>query len=144
MPKQRNLPSDLSKAIGERLKAVRVARGYSRDDVGEWVSLSPPQIGHFERGYNYPMVDDLVVICQRLQVSTDFILTGAETQPPLHRDVLRVALWLEAMPADRRLALLAALGPAIDDSEVERRIPITARPPALPAPSPPKRPTRKK
>ena len=64
------------KVFGERLKQLRVKRNLTQDEFG--LIFEPPlaqsTIGTYERGVRQPSLENLVVISNYFDVSTDYLL----------------------------------------------------------------------
>lgn len=129
MAKPKDLPDDQSRQFGERLFALREAAGITQEALALECGVTKGVMPQYEKGHTYPSMTTFVLMCTLLRTSADYLLFGSQSDPQFSPDVLRVARWLENMPADRRNALVSAFGPAIQDAEVESRMPITAKPP---------------
>lgn len=63
--------------IGERIKLVRVARGYDRANaLCAALGFSPSMYSQWETGGKLPNTPDLVRFCHLTGATTDYILTG--------------------------------------------------------------------
>lgn len=64
------------KEFGERLKRLRVNRSMTQDELGLIFEppLSQSTIGTYERGMRQPTLENLVVISNYFNVSTDYLL----------------------------------------------------------------------
>lgn len=64
------------KVFGERLKQLRVNRHMTQDELGEIFNppLAQSTIGTYERGVRQPSLENLVVISQYFNVTTDYLL----------------------------------------------------------------------
>lgn len=64
------------KVFGERLKDLRVKRNLTQDEFG--LIFEPPlaqsTVGTYERGVRQPSLENLVVIANYFNVSTDYLL----------------------------------------------------------------------
>ena len=83
-----SLPSD---PFPDRLRAARDYRGLSQGQLAERAKLQPSAISHFETGARKPSFDNLRLLADTLDVTTDYLLgrvaefkalAGADT---LHR-----------------------------------------------------------
>jgi transcriptional regulator with XRE-family HTH domain len=81
-------PSD---PFPDRLRRARDYRGWSQGELAEKAKLQPSAISHFETGARKPSFDNLRLLADTLDVTTDFLLgrvsefkalAGADT---LHR-----------------------------------------------------------
>lgn len=59
---------------GERLKELRVSRGYSRQRLAELLDISEASIPRYENGTNVPSTDVVLKIATLFNVSTDYLL----------------------------------------------------------------------
>jgi len=71
-----------AKGIGERIKAIRLARGYSQRQVAEIVGVTFQQIHKYEAGQQQLTVARLISIADALGVPSICILEGADDSPP--------------------------------------------------------------
>ena len=59
---------DLVKAIGERVRKLRLKQGLSQEDLANEADIPLSQIGRIERGETNPTVSTLYVLAQALEV----------------------------------------------------------------------------
>jgi transcriptional regulator with XRE-family HTH domain len=89
----RNKPTsheNAAKGIGQRIKAIRLARGYSQRQVAEVVGVTFQQIHKYEAGQQHLTVERLLSIADALGVPSICILEGANDGPsPAPRNRLR-------------------------------------------------------
>lgn len=96
--------SPSSEVFPDRLRRAREYRGWSQGELADKAELQPSAISHFETGARKPSFDNLRLLADTLDVTTDYLLgrvaefkalAGADT---LHRhyDALQ--------DADRRFA----------------------------------------
>jgi transcriptional regulator with XRE-family HTH domain len=96
--------SPSSEVFPDRLRRAREYRGWSQGELADKAKLQPSAISHFETGARKPSFDNLRLLADTLDVTTDYLLgrvaefkalAGADT---LHRhyDALQ--------DADRRFA----------------------------------------
>ena len=62
--------------IGNKIKAARERAGLTQQEFGELVSLGTKNISDIERGVVGITVSTLKRICEKLSISSDFILFG--------------------------------------------------------------------
>ena len=62
--------------LGERIGALRRARGLSQAQLAELLKISPSTMGMYEQGRREPSLQTVVALARKLEVSTDFLLTG--------------------------------------------------------------------
>lgn len=61
-------PIELRRLIGERIRFLRKAQGWTQEELGEYAALSYKFIGEIERGVVNPSLDTLLGISNALQV----------------------------------------------------------------------------
>ncbi len=74
MIEQRRTEGGIIMALGERLKASRVNKGYSQGDVADHLHISRQSISKWENGNSYPDLDNLVKLSTYYEVSIDELL----------------------------------------------------------------------
>ena len=93
-----------SEVFPDRLRRAREYRGWSQGELADKASLQPSAISHFETGARKPSFDNLRLLADTLDVTTDYLLgrvaefkelAGADT---LHRH------YSELHGADRNFA----------------------------------------
>ena len=62
--------------IGNRIKALREARGYTREELAEKAEISSKFLYEVEKGRKGLSADTLLKISRTLSCSCDYILTG--------------------------------------------------------------------
>jgi len=66
-------------AFSDRLKSARDLRGLSQAELAQKAGLQPSAISHFETGGRKPSFDNLLLLADVLQVTTDFLLGRTES-----------------------------------------------------------------
>ena len=87
--------------LGERISALRRARGLSQAELANRLGISASAMGMYEQGRREPSIQILVRLSQELEVSTDFLLTGKSAPP--EADPLPQLLEYCVDTADRKL-----------------------------------------
>lgn len=91
MPLSSPPPPAPSSVFPERLRAAREYRGWNQNELADQSGLQPSAISHFETGTRKPSFDNLRLLADTLDVTTDYLLgrvdefkamAGADT---LHR-----------------------------------------------------------
>jgi transcriptional regulator with XRE-family HTH domain len=80
-------PIEIRRLVGDRIRFLRKAKGWSQEELGEYAALSYKFIGEIERGTVNPSLDTLLGISNALHVelaklfSNDqiYVLTEDET-----------------------------------------------------------------
>lgn len=62
--------------VGNRLKEVRLRKRLTQEDLSELTGLSPKYIGSLERAARGCSAYTLSILCEKLNVSADYVLTG--------------------------------------------------------------------
>lgn len=70
--------------IGRRIQARRKQQGLTQEQLADRMNVSIQMVSNLERGNKAIKIENLVNLCQILNVSTDYILTGKETQNDFH------------------------------------------------------------
>lgn len=68
------------KAVGQRIKEAREAKGLTQEDLAAIVDLSPTHVSVIERGLKVAKLDTFVAIANALDVSADALLIDVVTQ----------------------------------------------------------------
>ena len=100
------------KAIGKRIQNCRKQQGLIQEELADRMNDSIQMISNLERGNKAICIDNLVNLCQILNASTDYILTGKECSADLtaladsisqldHRDQKMIALLVEYCIANK-------------------------------------------
>lgn len=67
-----------SAVFPERLRAAREYRGLTQGQLAERAKLQPSAISHFETGTRKPSFDNLRLLADTLDVTTDYLLGRVE------------------------------------------------------------------
>lgn len=87
--------------LGERIAALRRARGLSQAELARKLGISASTMGMYEQSRREPSVQTLVALARELEVSTDLLLTGKSAPP--NRDPLPQLVEFCVDTADRKL-----------------------------------------
>jgi transcriptional regulator with XRE-family HTH domain len=68
------MATDLARAVGDRIRRFREARGWTQDQLGERTAVSRSQICRYENGAYVPNGPSLVRLAEELGVTTDELL----------------------------------------------------------------------
>ena len=71
------------KEIGERIYERRRFLGLTQEQLAEQMDVSIQMISNLERGNKAIKIDNLLKLCEILDVSTDYILTGTKNESEL-------------------------------------------------------------
>lgn len=117
-------------SFGARLAQARKRAGMTQQELGRGLSTggedaSKSVVYGWEKDQHYPRVDQLMLICQKLGCSADFLLFGDQSQ-----NVQLAKQAISTLSDEERLALLTAMmQPGLPDEDVARHLP-----PAPPTP----------
>lgn len=68
------------KAMGSRIKAERKKLGLTQEGLAELVNVSSHYIYEIERGMKSMSLETLMLIAEKMELSTDYILYGNQRQ----------------------------------------------------------------
>ena len=66
--------SKVIKAIGERIRELRIHKGFSQEELANEADIPLSQIGRIERGENNPTISTLYVIAEALSIDLKTIV----------------------------------------------------------------------
>ena len=87
--------------LGERIGALRRARGISQAELAARLGISASAMGMYEQGRREPSVQIIIALARELEISTDFLLMGRSHSP--EQDPLPQLLAFCVEAADRKL-----------------------------------------
>ena len=82
------------KEIGKRIQNRRKLLGFTQEQLADEMNVSIQMVSNLERGNKAIRIDNLLRLCQLLNVSTDYILTGKENDS----DISALAQQIAALP----------------------------------------------
>ena len=82
------------KEIGKRIQNRRKQLGFTQEQLADGINVSVQMVSNLERGNKSIRIDNLIRLCQLLDVSTDYILTGKEN----HSDISALAQQIASLP----------------------------------------------
>ncbi len=118
-------------SFGARLAAIRKERGLTQQELGKGLATdgadaSKSVVYGWEKDQHYPRVDQLMLICKKLNCSADYLLFGAAAVVSPKLKAAQDAV--KELSDEERLALFTAIQqPALSDQAVEDRIPATRK-----------------
>ena len=77
----------------DRIKALRVKNGLTQAQLGEILDVTQKAISLIEKGINKPSVNQIALLAEKFNVTTDYIINGNETSKdiaPIERDFLKI------------------------------------------------------
>lgn len=82
------------KEIGKRIQSRRKQLGFTQEHLADEMNVSVQMVSNLERGNKSIRIDNLIRLCQILDVSTDYILTGKEN----NSDISALTQQIAALP----------------------------------------------
>lgn len=76
--------------LGQRIKQLRITKGYSQDDLCDKIGIDPPSLSKFENGKNAPSLPTLIKIIDALEVQPNevFDYSHFKSESELERDLI--------------------------------------------------------
>ena len=99
----RNKDHRNNKEIGKRIRSVRMMNNLTQDNLGDMLGITGQAIQKMEAGENMITVNSLMILCEKLDVTPDYILFD---KPKSERDV---ELSFETLEGNQKLQLLFRL-----------------------------------
>lgn len=87
--------------IGQRIQQCRKSHGLTQEALAERMGVSIQMISNLERGKKAIRIDNLIRLCEILQVSSDYLLTGREGQ----KETQELQLKIKKLPSRERAAI---------------------------------------
>lgn len=72
--KRRKVPEAV--AFGERVRALRLKRGWTQEQLAEAADLNSVQVSHIERGANEPKLTTIIRLARALGVRVGKLIEG--------------------------------------------------------------------
>ena len=72
--------TEFLKAMGQRIMLRRKSLRMTQEDFAEKIGVSPQMISNLELGKKAIRPENLAKVCEVLDLSADFVLTGANTR----------------------------------------------------------------
>lgn len=85
-------------SFGERLKETRKKRGFSQEELAEFIGTKGPAIGRYERGVVKPTIEVAGKIAKILGVSLDYLVGNSDQE--LDCNTLKWILEVQNLPED--------------------------------------------
>lgn len=94
--------SDATKELGQRIRNIRTKKGYTQNQFSEVADISINFLSDIENNKKKPSIETLVKICDRFDISADYILFGIDHDS---HSVLEVSKYVSNL-SDEDLQLL--------------------------------------
>jgi transcriptional regulator with XRE-family HTH domain len=114
-------PESQAIRIGERVRALRTARGWSMRDLAGRVGVSQPFVSKLESGQQLPSVTTLYALAEALTTTPgDLLAVPGESRPsdvhlPLTDSAGAAPVWITGVPGGATQAYLFELAPGESD-----------------------------
>lgn len=96
--------------IGERIIHLLKEKRKKQVDLANYLNVSPSTINGWANANKNPASETIIPICEFLEVSPEYLLTGIEKSSPLLRDdELELLKYYNALPELERGRVLARL-----------------------------------
>lgn len=92
-----------SKSIGKRIRSIRMMNNLTQDNLGDILGISAQTVYKIESGENMITVTSLIILCEELDVTPDYILFG------IKKSERELELSFETMEGNEKLHLLFRL-----------------------------------
>lgn len=94
-------------SFGKRLAEVRKGLGLTQEALGKGLATggedaSKSVVYGWEKDQHYPRVDQLVLICEKLKCSADYLLFGKEATGALTPEVAQIATEIDSIAEPER------------------------------------------
>lgn len=96
------------KAVGQRIKEAREAKGFTQEDLAAIVDLSPTHVSVIERGLKVAKLDTFVAIANALDVSADALLIDVVTHST-ESAANELSVLLKKLPMKEKRKILKAV-----------------------------------
>lgn len=64
-------------SFGKKLRSARTSKGLTQFELAEKINISPNFLGDIERGIKLPSLPTLILLCNTLKVSLDYLFAGS-------------------------------------------------------------------
>ena len=82
--------NSLKQIIGQRIRECRLKEGYTQAQFAELMDISVNFLSEIETGKKGMSQETIYRLCQKLQLSADYILFGAQISKPLPCDLIQL------------------------------------------------------
>ena len=91
--------------MGEKILALRKARGWSQEELADQIGVTRQAVGRWESDSAKPDVDRIIDLCDLFGVSADYLLRdlsgGAVTEPVVQREEMALSRAIRELPFRR-------------------------------------------
>lgn len=96
MKRETIMKKNINLEIGERVRLTRVARGFSREELAEYLGISTLFLGYIECGQRGMSLATMQNMCKILNVSADYLLMGTENSEDIYQDIYNAIVELDS------------------------------------------------
>lgn len=90
------MKKNINLEIGERVRLTRVARGFSREELAEYLGISTLFLGYIECGQRGMSLATMQNMCKILNVSADYLLMGTKNSEDIYQDIYNAIVELDS------------------------------------------------
>ncbi|MDM5278831.1 S24 family peptidase [Paenibacillus silvae] len=105
--------------MGDRMKKLRTARGYTQNQMAEFLNMKPANVSSYERNRSIPPGDVLGKIADILQTSTDYLICRTDINLPIDLLVNRNTNYTPSENLTPLIGTICAGNGLIADSNIE-------------------------
>ena len=110
--------------LGERIKQVRIQKGYTKSDLAKEIGVHYSQIGRYEEKGSLPSADVLANIANVLGVSSDFLVNGSSDDLAestlTDKELLNQFKIIEKMPEEKKSVVKVFLDAFITKDKIKQ------------------------
>jgi len=112
-----------SKGMAQRLKQLRMQKGFSQKEFARVVKLAYAQYNRYERGDNIPNAETLTKLADALNISVDYLLEGEEKDAAFanfeDKDLLQLFSEIEKLKTEDKKYIKKVLGDLVKVKKFE-------------------------
>lgn len=87
MPRDRELDLEFASKFGRRVRRLRAERNMEQKELARKVGVTNTTVSYWETFYRFPNASVVPALANALGVSTDYLLTGKETDVTLEEQI---------------------------------------------------------
>jgi transcriptional regulator with XRE-family HTH domain len=108
-----------AREVGGRLKALRVEKRYSRQEIAERIGRSPKYYADIERGICGMSLETLLGLANIYHVSLDYLVEGntAATNAGTDEEIMWIVKRLNGLERDRRKVVIDMVNLMVDQTQ---------------------------
>jgi transcriptional regulator with XRE-family HTH domain len=111
-------------SLGERLKQIRLQKGFTKSDLAKEIGVHYSQIGRYEDKGAQPSADILVKIANVLGVSSDYLMNGSSDDLAestlTDKELLNQFKIIEKMPEEKKSVVKVFLDAFITKDKIKQ------------------------